>query len=213
MTRTKGGIKRKGTEEPNKNKRSKTRKILRADETKPKEEALVRRVTHAVLEELKDRAKSTEATATRRGTLDDNGESDSEITFRDIEVSDEEYASSEIINSDVPVVPKKIKQSINTIYQWTTGFLRFIAVYAEIFPNETPKLLKHAEIVRDIASPGLVTWQTYDKQIRMDRQVRGTSWGKINVEFILQAQRSREENKQAFRSFRPGSGQRFQGRS
>ena len=166
-----------------------------------------------MLEAFEDRDKSTEATATRGGTLDDNGESDSEITFRDIEVSDDEYASSEIINSDVAVVPKKIKQSINTIYQWTTGFLRFIAVYAEIFPNETPKLLKHAEIVRDIASPGLVTWQTYDKQIKMDRQVRGTSWEKINVEFILQAQRSREEKKQAFRSYRPRSGQRFQGRS
>ena len=111
--------------EPNKNKRAKTRKIQRADEAKPREEALVRRVTHAVLEELKDRAKSTEATATRRGTLDDNGESDSEITFRDIEVSDDEYASSEIINSDVAVVPKKIKQSINTIYQWTTFFFTF----------------------------------------------------------------------------------------
>ena len=52
------------------------------------------------------------------------------------------------------------------------------SVYAERFPNETPKLLKHAEIVRDMASSGIVTWQTYDKQIRMDRQVRGTSWGK-----------------------------------
>ena len=51
--------------------------------------------------------------------------SDSEITFRDIEVSDDEYASSEIINSDVAVVPKKIKQSINTIYQWTTFFFTF----------------------------------------------------------------------------------------
>ena len=178
--------------------------------------------------------------------MDDNGESDSEITFRDIEVSDDEYASSEVIdtctrstpisamvpqklkqkiwedryidlaallpnnlvpgtesenytfkldkNSDVALVPKKTKQSINTIYQWTTAFLRFTAVYAERFPNETPKLLKHAEIVCDMASSGIVTWQTYGKQIRMDRQFRGNSWGKISVEFILQAQRSREEN-------------------
>ena len=265
MPRAKSGTKRKGTVVPNKTNRAKTRKIQRADEAEPKEEELVRRVTHAVLEALEDRDKSTEATATGGGTLDDNGESDSEITFRDIEVSDDEYASSEVIdtctwstpisamvpqklkqkiwedryidlaallpnnlvpgtesenytfkldkNSDVAVVPKKTKQSINTIYQWTTAFLRFTAVYAERFPNETPKLLKHAEIVRDMASSGIVTWQTYDKQIRMDRQVRGTSWGKINVEFILQAQRSREENKQAFRSFRPRSGQRFQGRS
>ena len=46
----------------------------------------------------KDRDKSTEATATRGGTLNDNGESDSEITFRDMEVSDDEYASSEVID-------------------------------------------------------------------------------------------------------------------
>ena len=32
----------------------------------------------------------------------------------------------------------------------------------------------------------------------MDRQVRGTSWEKINVEFILQALRSREEKKTSF---------------
>ena len=81
MTRAKSGTKRKGTVVPNKNNRAKTRKIQRADEVEPKEEELVRRVTHAVLEVLEDRDKSTEATATRGGTLDDNGESDSEITF------------------------------------------------------------------------------------------------------------------------------------
>ena len=52
-----------------------------------------------MLEALEDRDKSTEATATRRGTLDDNGESDSEITFRDREVSDDEYASNEVIDT------------------------------------------------------------------------------------------------------------------
>ena len=99
MSRAKSGTKRKGTVVPNKNNKAKTRKIQRADEAEPKEEELVRRVTHAVLEALEDRDKSTEATATRGGTLDDNGESDSEITFRDMEVSDDEYASSEVIDT------------------------------------------------------------------------------------------------------------------
>lgn len=38
------------------------------------------------------------------------------------------------------------------------------------FPKEIPALSKHAETVRDVASPRK-SWQTYDKQIRMDRQV------------------------------------------
>ena len=70
------------------------------------------------MEELEDSDKSTEAAATRGGTLDDNGESDSEITFRDIEVSDDEYASSEVIDTctwSTPIsamVPEKLKQKI-----------------------------------------------------------------------------------------------------
>ena len=75
--RAKSGTKRKGTVVPNQNNRAKTRKIQRADEAEPKEEELVRRVTHAVLEALEDRDKSTEATVTRGGTVDDNGVSDS----------------------------------------------------------------------------------------------------------------------------------------
>ena len=99
MPRAKSGNKRKGTSVPKKNNRAKTRKIQRAEEVEPKEEELVRRVTHAMLEAIEDRDKSTEATATRGGNLDDNGEPDSEITFRDMEVSEDEYASSEVIET------------------------------------------------------------------------------------------------------------------
>ena len=59
MPRAKSGTKRKGTVVPNKTNRAKTRKIQKADEAEPKEEELVRRVTHAVLEALEDRDKIT----------------------------------------------------------------------------------------------------------------------------------------------------------
>lgn len=42
----------------------------------------------------------------------------------------------------------------------------------------------------------------------MDMQGRGTPCGKINVEFMLQAQRPRDENKQSFHSFSARPGQR-----
>ena len=71
-----------------------------------------------MLEALEDRDKSTEATATKGGTVDEHGESDSEITFRDMEVSDDVYASSEVIDTctwSTPIsamVPQKLKQKI-----------------------------------------------------------------------------------------------------
>ncbi|XP_061164566.1 uncharacterized protein LOC133173600 [Saccostrea echinata] len=266
MPRAKTGTKRKSTDVSNRGtgSRAKTRKAQRVDDDgEHKEEVLVRKVTQAVLEVMDERNKTTDTTG--GGASDSDDESDSEITFKEIEGSDDEYASSEAIdtftwstpisamipqklkqkiwedqyidlaallpdnlipctenndytfklgkNTNISVVPKKAKQTINTIYQWTTAFLRFVSVYAEKFPNETPNLLKHAETVRDMASSGNVSWQTYDKQIRMDRQNRGTPWGKLNVEFILQAQRSREETKQPFRPFRSRFGQRFLGKN
>lgn len=255
MPRPKVGVKRKraGSAE---RKGAKSKKDQSSDH---QEETLVERVTQAVLEALEDRAvPAIPDRSESPQSLD--GESDSEITFKEIERSNDEYASSEAIdtftwstpisamvpqklkqkkledqfidlavllpnnlvpgpdssnytfklekNDNISVVPKKAKQSINSIFQWTTAFLRFVAIYAEKFPNATPNLIKHAETVRDMAASGNVSWQTYDKQIRMDRQIRGTPWGKINVEFMLQAQRSRQENKQSFRSFRTRPGQR-----
>lgn len=255
MPRPKVGVKRKraGSAE---RKGAKSKKDQSSDH---QEETLVERVTQAVLEALEDRAvPAIPDRSESPQSLD--GESDSEITFKEIERSNDEYASSEAIdtftwstpisamvpqklkqkiwedqfidlavllpnnlvpgpdssnytfklekNDNISVVPKKAKQSINSIFQWTTAFLRFVAIYAEKFPNVTPNLIKHAETVRDMAASGNVSWQTYDKQIRMDRQIRGTPWGKINVEFMLQAQRSRQENKQSFRSFRTRPGQR-----
>lgn len=77
------------------------------------------------------------------------------------------------------------------------------------FHCETSNFLKHVETVRLNGYLAEIWYANYIKE----RQVRGTDWGKRNVEFILQAQRSREENKKSFRVIRPKSGWRSQGRN
>jgi hypothetical protein len=211
-----------------------------------KEEALVQRVTEAVLGALEGK---------RLEAMNEESESDSEITFK--EVADDDFVTNEVIDTvtwstpvssmvpmklkqkiwedqyidlaallpsnlvpgpededytlklgkdtNISVVPKKSKQFITNIFSWTTGFIRYISIYSEKFPKEIPALLKHAETVRDMASSGNSSWQTYDKQIRMDRQARGTPWGKLNVEFLIQAQKPKPESHQSFRPSKAGN--------
>lgn len=56
----------------------------------------------------------------------------------------------------------------------TTAFLRFIAIYSDKFPEQTPHLVKHTETVRtlDASQVSRTAWMTYDRQVRMDRQVQ-----------------------------------------
>lgn len=78
-------------------------------------------------------------------------------------------------NSALSVVPNKSKFATLTIDQWTTEFLRFMAIYGERFPESIPHLIKHGETVRNLAATPLARsgWLMYDQQVRMDRQVRG----------------------------------------
>ena len=47
--------------------------------------------------------------------------------------------------------------------QWLSAFIIFVVMFPEKFPNETPRLMKYSEIVRDISTkPG--DWYFYDKQ-------------------------------------------------
>lgn len=80
------------------------------------------------------------------------------------------------------------RQTIRTIYQWTSAFMRFLAIYSQKFPTLTADVLKHAEIVRDLASRRSGdSWLLYDKQVRMDREARGTLWGSIHMEYWVMA--------------------------
>lgn len=86
-------------------------------------------------------------------------------------------------NSTLSLQQSKPRVQINSIEQWTTAFLRYIAIYSERFPHSTPHLLKHAEVVRTMATTHYNdAWLTYDQQVRLDRQTRGLPWDRINME-------------------------------
>lgn len=125
-------------------------------------------------------------------------------------------------NSKLAVIPNKPRFGIYNIEQWTTAFIRYIAIYAEKFPDQVPFLLKHAELVRDLAQNTTGnSWQEYDQRYRLDRQVRGIPWGVFNMEFYIMATRGFSHNtfhtpNRSFRSnnFRPSNrGFRFRGRT
>ena len=100
-----------------------------------------------------------------------------------------------VANSTLAVVPNKPKYSIFTIEFWTTAFIRYMAIYAEKFPEAIPHLAKHAEVVRDLASlQNNNAWSVYDQQVRMDRQVRNIPWSTFNMEFYIMATRARDSN-------------------
>ena len=63
-----------------------------------------------------------------------------------------------------------------------------VAILSERFPNETPRLKKYSEIIRDIsAKPG--DWYFYDKQFRYIRKSVPNQypWNTIHWELWLQA--------------------------
>ena len=60
-------------------------------------------------------------------------------------------------------------KKIHTFLQWLSALNTFVAIFSEKFPNETPRLMKYREIVRDISTkPG--DWYFYDEQFRYIRQ-------------------------------------------
>ena len=63
------------------------------------------------------------------------------------------------------LVPCQPSKKIHTFLQWLSAFNIFVAIFSEKFPNETPRLMKYSEIVRDISTkPG--DWYFYDEQFR-----------------------------------------------
>ena len=92
-------------------------------------------------------------------------------------------------NSKISLIPntQKTKKIIN-IEQWTKVFLRFAAICGPKFPKEMSKLMKYAEIVRDLANrkPGL-SWLMYDIQFCCLRQSQLISWDQIHTEFWVMA--------------------------
>ena len=83
--------------------------------------------------------------------------------------------------------------SLYNIEQWTAAFIRYMAIYAEKFPEAIPHLAKHAEMVREMAtSQNSNAWLVYEQRVRMDRQARGLPWEVFNIEFYIIATRARD---------------------
>ena len=69
-----------------------------------------------------------------------------------------------LANSTLSVIPNKPMYSLYNIEQWTTPFIRSMAIYAEKFTEAIPHLAKHAEIVREMAtSQNSNAWFVYDQ--------------------------------------------------
>ena len=85
-------------------------------------------------------------------------------------------------------MPNTQTKKIINIEQWTTAFLRFAAINGLKFPKEMSKLMKYAEIVRDLANrkPGL-SWLMYGIQFRCLRQSIRISWDQLHTEFWVMA--------------------------
>ena len=65
--------------------------------------------------------------------------------------------------------PCQPSKKIHSFNQWLSAFNTFVAIYAVKSPNETPKLMKYCEIIRDLSvKPG--DWYFYDEQFRYIRQ-------------------------------------------
>jgi hypothetical protein len=70
-------------------------------------------------------------------------------------------------NGNFHLFPSIKKQKIHKIEQWTTAFMRFVAINATKYPLETPALMKYGELVRDLASKhSTKAWARYDFQFR-----------------------------------------------
>lgn len=70
-------------------------------------------------------------------------------------------------NSEYKFVAPKSKKSIKSIEQWPSAFLKFLAAYSEKCPKQVPAVIKHCEIVRELASRSFgLAWLTCDKQVR-----------------------------------------------
>ena len=90
--------------------------------------------------------------------------------------------------SDFKILKTKKKGQIRNIEQWTNAFLRFVEIYSIKHPKKEPNVLKHGEIVRDLASRKIGSaWLVYDQQVRRDMKVRSIPWGQLHYEYWVMA--------------------------
>ena len=86
-------------------------------------------------------------------------------------------------DSTFNLVPQSYNRKITNVAQWTSAFLRFVAVYSEKFPQDSAQLMKYGEVIRDLAyrRPNLF-WYNYDMQFRQLRETVAYRWDMIHYE-------------------------------
>ena len=88
---------------------------------------------------------------------------------RDEFVKDRSVQLQSMGKSEFKFVPSKSKSTLKSIDQWTSAFLKYLAFYCEKFPKLVPAVIKHGEIVRQLASRRTGwCWLTFDKQVPKD---------------------------------------------
>ena len=98
-------------------------------------------------------------------------------------------------DSTFNLIPQAHTRKITSIAQWSSAFLRFVAVYTEKAPKEAPQLMKYGEIIRDLAyrRPGLA-WYYYDTQFRQLRESVAYRWDMIYYDLWVPAATSLFQN-------------------
>ena len=86
-------------------------------------------------------------------------------------------------DSTFNLVPQSQTRKITHIAQWTSAFIRFVAVYSEKFPQESAQPMIYGEVIRDLAyrRPGL-SWYHYDMQFRQLRETVTYRWDMIHYD-------------------------------
>ena len=106
--------------------------------------------------------------------------------------------------------PSHSHKKIATIQQWVLAFNIFVSIYVERYPNETPRLMKYCEVVRDLAFK-LGDWFWYDEQVRYIRQSNPEHypWDQIHWESWLRAANSFRKQQPFTNKFQTQPCQRF----
>ena len=106
--------------------------------------------------------------------------------------------------------PSHSHKKIAAIQQWVSAFNVFVSIYAERYPNETPRLMKYCEVVRDLAFKS-GDWFWYDEQFRYIRQSNPEHypWDQIHWELWLRAANSFRKQQPFTNKFQTQPRQRF----
>ena len=86
-------------------------------------------------------------------------------------------------------IDEKATKKIDSIHQWTSAFMIYMAVYIEAHINEAPSLLQYMKNIRNMAaSIKNGPWLRYDRDFRKNRAVANHPWHAKHQDKIAQAQ-------------------------